>query len=107
MLSIRTQGKRSLIPYSRIDIIDGFVEYGKNEESKYFHDFDFEEGMLLVMDNKVLGVYKTATRALQVLDEIQKVLHHNQFIEIVMPLENYSKVDLADEYENTYEMPKE
>ena len=71
MLSIRTQGKRSLLPYSRIDIIDGFVEYSKNEGSKYFNDFDFEEGMLLVMDNKILGVYKTATRVLEVLDEIE------------------------------------
>ena len=83
MLSIRTQGRRNLLPYSRIDIVDGFTIYSKGEKSLYYNDFDFDKGMWLMMDSKILGVYRNATRALEVLDEIQEAIlsQTKQFID--------------------------
>ena len=102
-IAVRGAYEKYISPYTHNKMSASEVErYLKDKEKEaMYQEWD-------IMSNKdYLGTYKTKERALQIMDEIQKTLSHNKFIELTMPLENYSKVSLWQEYTNTYEMPKE
>ena len=98
ILSIRTQDRMGLVPYDNAIHINKLTVI---ESGKLVYE--------LVIDNSShsLGTYATKERALEVLDEIEDVARHNRFVELVIPLPNYSKQELASEYEHIYQMPKE
>ena len=89
-LWIRSQDKRTLINTRRIDVDDNNIIVW--DEGRY-------------ADEIFLGTYKTEKRALEVLDEIQKLL---------MPISEYKQEidNLTINYKNSidtaiYEMPSE
>ena len=110
MLSIRTQDRMGLVPYGYIYIEQNelgkrFKTNGTNE-TESFYSYDLYMYVDKVISIK-LGTYATKERALEVLDKIEDVARHNRFVELVIPLPNYSKQELASEYEHIYQMPKE
>lgn len=92
---IRSQNKENLIDVKALKLEQELYNPSNNNF------------VLVTSGGTILGIYKPKERVLEVLDEIQETLSHNKFIEVVMPLEGYSKVELWQEYINTYEMPKE
>ena len=92
MLSIRTQDRMALIPYTRpIEIINNTIWLYVNVES----------------DEIKLGTYATKERALEVLDEIQEIIS-NQYNELLNS-NLYSGSDAGSPFNGNkvYEMPKE
>lgn len=93
-LWIRSQNKENLVQIDSLYI-------DQNEENKEL--YDILQGCIL------MGTYKTKERALEVLDEIQKLLTPNfnvngSYQEVDLMLKSYL---LNTQYGVIYEMPKE
>ena len=90
-LWIRSQDKNNLIKVYDIwiddtDMVDkGYISIMANS------DFSFE-----------LGIYKTKERALEVLDEIQRLIEDLQYINYAIPNDKFTGYR-----PNVYEMPEE
>ena len=111
-LWIRSQDKLSLIKVNRIEIFHHY-SYKDTQEKYLLPSGSFEyrkvqkkdkyiKSEIVSNDEITLGTYKTKERALEVLDEIQRLITDLQYM-------SYT-VDSSSFYSyrpNVYEMPKE
>ena len=103
-LWIRSQDKTKLIKIS-------FIEYGEYNDIHFINGFSTNG-----VDNYDLGIYKSKERALEVLDEIQKILKPQLIIKdsgkIISSFEDTviregATYELKELSTYVYEMPKE
>lgn len=108
-LWIRSQSRKSLIKVEKIEMVDAnnikkllYINKYDEIEKEQTTNNDFE----IVSDYNSLGIYKTEERALEVLNEIQKIIQNN-----VIEMQTYGNPEREWRYYyNTsivYEMPKE
>ena len=103
-LRIRSQDKEILKKSN--DIIE--IRFIKNHVG-------YEDGWAIFIDKTIMGVYKTKERALEILDEIQKLLEPKFILhteEIEKPITEYMCTieqikDIKKLSTRVYEMPKE
>lgn len=92
-LWIRSQNKEMLIPNPKLSLEDIKNEYW----------------IIDLCDDTVLGTYKTKERALEVLDEIQKVIELPEYnmSEFYEQIDLFLKANILNQMTKIYEMPKE
>lgn len=49
-----------------------------------------------------LGIYKTKERALEVLDEIQRIIYPKEYIEFISDIKNESKTEVIKNHYSSY-----
>ena len=105
MLSIRSQNRMSLVPYNAIISIAHMID------SDYAVVANYGD----VKKNKVLGLYHSKERALEVLDEIEKMVVGKLLIPTGYVQSNYksgnfvdmTSIDKIEQLPYVYQMPEE
>lgn len=59
-------------------------------------------GLYNYYDNEILGEYETKERALEVLDEIQRIIYPKEYIEFNLKIMNKSKTELIKDHYSSY-----